>query len=363
MRLIHCADIHLDSKLTSNFDKDKAKERNRELLKNFSRLISYAEENNVDGVLISGDLFDTKLVSKLTLNVVMNEILAHPHIDFFYLKGNHDRDDLISAFSSVPDNFKTFSDNWTEYILEEKVHIYGIELNADNSFSAQKNFFPNPSDINIVMLHGQEADTLSQDKGEIIDIKNFRNKGINYLALGHVHKYSVGNLDAEGKYCYCGCLEARGFDECGVHGFVLLDIDLEKGIISDKFVPFAIRDCHEIEIDISGMDTSVSVIECISNNLDQLNLPSKDMIKVVLKGTVQVESERDLNYISSSFEDNYYLFRLYDETVTEINYSDYLYDKSLKGAFVREVYKSDLSDAEKAEIISLGIHAIAGGDL
>ena len=36
MKLIHCADLHLDSDMTSNLTKEKAKERRTELLVTFA---------------------------------------------------------------------------------------------------------------------------------------------------------------------------------------------------------------------------------------------------------------------------------------------------------------------------------------
>lgn len=47
-------------------------------------------------------------------------------------------------------------------------------------------------------------------------------------------------LDAR-TYCYAGCLEGRGFDECGEHGFVVPDIDEDTGTYTCEFVPFAPR--------------------------------------------------------------------------------------------------------------------------
>ena len=58
MKIIHCADIHLGSKLESNFTEAKAKERKAELFDNFVRLIEYAKDNEIYHVIIAGDLFD-----------------------------------------------------------------------------------------------------------------------------------------------------------------------------------------------------------------------------------------------------------------------------------------------------------------
>ena len=74
-------------------------------------------------------------------------------------------------------------------------------------------------------MHGQESDTDAKDKAEIINLKQLKNKNIDYLALGHIHTYKQSKLDNRGTYCYSGCLEGRGFDECGEKGFVLLNIE------------------------------------------------------------------------------------------------------------------------------------------
>ena len=39
MKLIHCADLHLDSKMNANLDKDHAKERKGELLHTFEKMV------------------------------------------------------------------------------------------------------------------------------------------------------------------------------------------------------------------------------------------------------------------------------------------------------------------------------------
>ncbi|MBO7187760.1 MAG: metallophosphoesterase, partial [Clostridia bacterium] len=64
MKIIHTADLHLDSKLNSNFSTDKAKIRRNEILLNFSRLLSDAEKQGVKIVIIAGDLFDEEKITK-----------------------------------------------------------------------------------------------------------------------------------------------------------------------------------------------------------------------------------------------------------------------------------------------------------
>ena len=63
MKIIHCSDLHLDSKMETNLDKEKARERKNEILITFEKLISYAKENDVKIIIIAGDLFDKKTIT------------------------------------------------------------------------------------------------------------------------------------------------------------------------------------------------------------------------------------------------------------------------------------------------------------
>ena len=95
MKLIHCADLHLDSDMTSNLTKEKAKERRTELLVTFQRMITYAKENDVHHILISGDLYDKKNISSTARNVFLTAVTDNKDIIFYYLKGNHDAESLF----------------------------------------------------------------------------------------------------------------------------------------------------------------------------------------------------------------------------------------------------------------------------
>ena len=78
MKIIHCADLHLDSKMTSNLSKEQAKERKMEILRTYSRMIEYAKNNDVKAIIIAGDLFDTRNVSATARNLVKDSITSNP---------------------------------------------------------------------------------------------------------------------------------------------------------------------------------------------------------------------------------------------------------------------------------------------
>lgn len=364
MKFIHCADLHLDSKLSANLDNEKMRQRRAEVLRTFVRMVAYAKEQGVRGILIAGDMFDTKNISAMVRNTVISEIQNHPEIHFYYLKGNHDNNNFLTE-QIFPENLKLFGEQWTTYTeADGKITISGIELTAENSGSAAHTYTPDISKFNIVMLHGQQADGDSKHRAENINLKAYRNKGIDYLALGHVHAYQKEALDARGFYCYPGCLEGRGFDECGEHGFVVLDIEEETGAFTHTFVPFAHRRLYTTEVDVTGLGSTARMATRIQELLDERQYDKEDMLKVVLTGSVDVECEKDITYLTAMLADRFYFAKVYDETALSVKQEDYLLDKTLKGEFVRVVMAQEhLSEEEKGNIIRYGLQALAGEEV
>lgn len=362
MKIIHCADLHLDSRMTSNLSSEQARERKNEILKTYSLMVDYAVNNDVKVIIIAGDLFDTKNVSATARNVVKNSIMDHPHIDFLYLKGNHDNDNFLSTLDAVPDNLKLFGDSWKTYKYKN-ITISGIELSKGNSVTAYNSLVLDHDDFNIVTLHGQEAKYQDKDKAETINLLNLKNKNIDYLALGHIHGYKVGILDNRGKYCYSGCLEGRGFDECGKKGFILIDIDEDKRSAEHEFISIAQREIFTEQVDVTGCLTTQDALECIKNKMKEMNYPKASLMKFVLFGDVDVECEINVDYMARYLEDKFYFIKIYNETKWNVNYSDYALDESLKGEFVRMVQASDMEDEKKAKVIRYGIQSLSGEEI
>lgn len=366
MKIIHCADLHLDSKLTANLPKDKIESRKAELLHTFLRMIDYANVHEVKAVLISGDLYDTTQISKTAINTVYEAVKNNPHIDFYYLRGNHDTEEIFQKNSRIPKNLRLFTDAWSHYEAEEtgKVVISGAELTKENCSYLYNSLDLNPEQFHIVMLHGQETEYKGKDKTVTIPLRHLKNKNIDYLALGHVHEYKWDTLDARGRFCYAGCLEGRGFDECGEHGFVLLDIDVEHGTFTHEFVPIAYRNLYTLSVDVTGCMTTFDVSDRINEALEKNNISEKNLVKVVLTGKLDIACELNMTLLLHLFEQDYYFFKIYDESDFFVDYTAFALDASLKGEFVRQVMGDEtLREEDKAAIVRYGIQALAGEEL
>ena len=362
MKIIHCADLHLDSKMTTNLSKEKAKERKNEILRTFTRMIDYAKNNKVKAILISGDMFDTRNVSAVVRNTVRDMMVQNPEIDFLYLRGNHDSDNFLSKLEELPQNLYMFEDDWTTYAYGN-VTISGLELSPENALTAYNSLVLDHNTFNIVMMHGQITGYRNKDKTETISLDDLRNKNIDYLALGHIHSFHIDKIDNRGVYCYPGCLEGRGFDECEQKGFVELDIDMNTLKANVNFVPMGYRTLYIMPVDVTGVHTTQEAAVRISQVIKEKAYASSSMVKIVLCGEIDVECELDLSFLEEQFSDYFYFLKVADETKILINYQDYEGDVSLKGEFVRMVMEADLTEEEKSMVIRAGIQALQGEEI
>ncbi len=101
IKILHTADLHLDSPLKSLALKD---ERLREQVQTatrttLERLVQYGIDEGISALLITGDLFDGKERSAKTAAFLISEMdrLGESGISVFYIKGNHDAENPILA--------------------------------------------------------------------------------------------------------------------------------------------------------------------------------------------------------------------------------------------------------------------------
>ena len=357
MKIIHTADLHLDSKMQSNLSKDKAQERKKELILTFERMVEFAKENNVEVIIIAGDMFDSQRVSVKTKERVFNIIKENSAIDFLYLPGNHDEDSFLAQIENEYTNLKFFDVSWTHFnygnIVIAGVKSQGLSKVIYDALNLEEDKF------NIVVMHGQTLKYNLKDDSDKVNLTKLKGKNIDYLALGHIHSYELDKLDNRGVYCYSGTLEGRGFDECGDKGFVLLEINNNKA--NYEFIPFAKRTLHTIEFDISNKNDWFSIEREVIDLV--LTINKKDLVKVVLKGKFNLAVEKQIEHLTSKLNDMFFYAKIKDESSLEIKAEDFENDISLKGEFIREVLKSDLKNEEKERVILIGLKALNGEDL
>lgn len=352
MKLIHCADIHLGSRLDSRLSQSAARQRRLEVRDTFRRMVEYARQQQIPGILLCGDVFDSHRPFKDDREFFYSVVKSNPEVTFFYLRGNHDCRE--SGRETLPENLKTFSHRWQTHILGDAA-ISGIELTADNALSLYASFAPAPGKRNLVMLHGQTA---SSPAPECICLSQLRNRGIDYLALGHIHSFATGRLDENSLWCYSGCPEGRGYDETGEKGFVLLDTE---DLQNPRFIPFSSRVIHRLTVDLTG---TADAYEAYRRVLEQPLPGSEDLLHLTLTGELDYDSDSLASDLTRYLEQRFFHLRIHDETLRRFDALAHRGDVSLRGEFIRAVLSgADYSRQEQQEILDLGLKALSGREV
>ena len=416
VRLIHTADLHLDSAFSSRFSKEEAEERRRNLLIAWNKLLQYGIERKVQAILISGDLFDSPVVSRSTMEIFLSSIRKNPEISFFYLRGNHDTKNTFRFRDDLPKNLFLFSKEGKKYRLKEKLVLLGQEFYGTerrNEFpeepygTERRSEFPEESygtesllelpefpeepeelveeellspssakdavqsiwnlkeeDCNILMLHGalrEGGPEVQNEQG--ISLKQLSRYPIHYLALGHIHKREEGKCGSL-YYIYPGCLQGRGFDEEGEKGFYYLEIEEETKEIKAEFVPLKEGEFRIITLFLSEEDGTLDAEEKIRESLKKEGAEAKDSVRIILKGEKRAEEERNLRYLEKQLEEGYAYIEIKEETKLKLRKEEFIHEKGLKGEFLRMVCESEsLSEEEKEKLMILGIGLLQGEEL
>lgn len=413
VRLIHTADLHLDSAFSSRFSKEEAEERRRNLLIAWNKLLQYGIERKVQAILISGDLFDSPVVSRSTMEIFLSSIRKNPEISFFYLRGNHDTKNTFRFRDDLPKNLFLFSKEGKKYRLKEKLVLLGQEFYGTerrNEFpeepygTERRSEFPEESygtesllelpeepeelveeellssssakdavqsiwnlkeeDCNILMLHGalrEGGPEVQNEQG--ISLKQLSRYPIHYLALGHIHKREEGKYGSL-YYIYPGCLQGRGFDEEGEKGFYYLEIEEETKGIKAEFVPLKEGAFRIVTIFLSEEDGTLDAEEKIRESLKKEGVDAKDSLRIILKGEKRAGEERNLRYLEKQLEEEYAYIEIKEETKLKLRKEEFIHEKGLKGEFLRMVSESEsLSEEEKEKLMILGIGLLQGEEL
>ena len=406
VKLIHTADLHLDSAFRSRFTKEEAENRRQKQLMAWKELLSFAVEKKVQGILIAGDLFDSPVVSHGTMDFFLSTIAEHPEISFFYLRGNHDTENTFRFQENLPKNLFLFSDKGKKYRLNDRLLLAGVEYGTkDISFGENKGATQGAGqaaeqaveqetvhgaealskneteseeeskflklkeeDCNILLLHGAlyqgtpKGDSLQGEEG--IFLKNLEKLPLSYIALGHIHKGGEGKLNNGALWAYPGCLQGRGFDEEGERGFLYLKVEEEKKEIRKEFIPIKQGEFRILEIELLEDEGTLACLKKIEVEMEKAGIVKEDSLRIILKGKKGLEQERNLRYLQLQLQDSVFFLEIRDECELSWNREEAMKEKSLKGEFLRVLAAADnLSKEEQEEIIALGMGLLQGGEL
>lgn len=275
MKFIHAADIHLDSPLnglTAYPDAPAAQLRNatREA---FTALVDRAIEEEVDFLVIAGDLYDGSWRDYNTGIFFCKEMgrLKRASIPVFVLFGNHDAESEMTRKLDLPDNVRCFSASKPEtFRIEElAVALHGQSFKVKETTANLATNYPAalPGHYNIGVLHTALGGYEAHPRYAPCTVDELHARGYQYWALGHVHEFA--QWSGPSTIVFPGNLQGRNVRECGRRGAALVTVDEMGETLVERIFIDVLRWEH-VQVDAASCESLVDVSRSIGRALEKL---------------------------------------------------------------------------------------------
>lgn len=285
LKIIHSADWHLDSPF-GGFSESQREILKQEQRKIPGKIADLCLRENCDMMLLSGDLFDGK-ATRDTVELV-KQALESSGVPVLISPGNHDFCQPGSPWleENWPENVFIFTNALESVTISGlDCRIYGAGYQSMDCPGLLEHFRADGNETyQIAVLHGDPVQSGSPYNP--ITAAQVRNSGLQYLALGHIHKAGMFR-SGETLCAWPGCPMGRGWDETGDKGVCIVTLGEETEI---RPVLLDTLRFHDLMVEVDG--DAVRALESI--------LPgsgSRDFYRITLTGY----GEADLSELKNRF--------------------------------------------------------------
>lgn len=274
-RILHTADWHIGVQpLAVNSRLQDYQQRRFEAAE---RVVALAKAENVDAVVIAGDLFHRPSVSPALLHSTVRILNRFAPLPVYLIPGNHDPlgkgnvwdsdiwDDAKPHIRICPDR--------SEVEVNEDVALYPCPLTQQKSGDDPTAWIPARDEhdkrIRIGLAHGSLR--IRPDINDFpIPVDRAEDRGLSYLALGHFHS-GWGS----GRTAYAGGIEAATFKD-GVGSVRIVDMD--GGLSAPDAT---VRECGLLRWNtIAHQCSSVDDVRALSRTIDGFGEPRNLVLNV-----------------------------------------------------------------------------------
>lgn len=330
IRIIHAADLHLDSPY-QGLSTAKAAMRREEQSLLLQRLVMLAGDEGADLMLLSGDLLDSASGSTATGEELLRWLGQAP-CPVFIAPGSSDCYSERSPWAklTLPENVTVFREKSIRMaaVPSACARIYGAAYTEPHSPPVLKGFHAERrADVyNILCMHMEQ-----------VSEEELAASGMDYAALGCGHTASGLKRSGGCHYAWPGCPEGRGFDECGEKTVSIVELGTEGCKL--RTVNIASRQYRSMSLDVTGKDPLLLI---------HTSLPD-DTVRDIYRITLTGETERapDLGRLHQNLDEMFFALQLRDRTGLTQSLWELAGEDTLRGIFLAKL--KTLMDSAKTE--------------
>ncbi|KRF43510.1 metallophosphoesterase family protein [Paenibacillus sp. Soil787] len=369
LRFMHAADLHLDSPFKGmSALPERVRERIREsTFEALKELVALAIQEQVDFVLISGDVYD---VSDRSLRAQIRfqkalEQLAEQGIPTYIIHGNHDPEDGRAAKLDWPAAVHFFACDQVETINVEKpnrgiiAQIHGISYrNSAVTDNLAVKFRAGQENVcQIGLLHTNVDGDTGHDNYAPCSKQDLLEAGMNYWALGHVHTRNV--LHQQPAIVYPGNLQGRSIRETGPRGCYIVEMS-EVGRAELTFHALDQVRWFQERLSAAGIQTEQELKDRLGEQLERIRAEADGrdaVVRLVLEGRSAVHAllrkGRALQELTAELREDederscfVWVESIEDRTASELDLEALQQEKSFLGDLLR--YSAALQGDDEA---------------
>jgi DNA repair protein SbcD/Mre11 len=299
MKLLHAADLHIDSPLRGL---ERYEDAPTDLLRGATRramenLVALAREERVDAVLLAGDIYDGDWRDFETGLFFRRQLgrLQEAGIPVYLVSGNHDADNKISKTLTYPENVFVFATHEAQTAPPNAdagfvVHGQGypkwnVTENLARSYPAAI-----PGLFNVGLLHTALTGRDGHDTYAPCTEQELAALGYDYWALGHVHKREV--VSKEPHIVFPGNIQGRHVKETGPKGCTLVTVRPGKTELEHRDLD-VVR-WAQIEVDAGQAASLDEVCTLAQVEIDRAEADAGDRLlaaRIVVVGRTEAHAE------------------------------------------------------------------------
>ncbi|MDF2486373.1 MAG: hypothetical protein K0R46_2541 [Herbinix sp.] len=352
MKFIHIADIHLGA--VPDADMPWGAQRAKEIWSSFQDIIRICNEEQVDLLLIAGDLFHRQpFVRELKeVNYILSKLETAQAL---IMAGNHDYIGARSNYQDFEWNEKVhffLGDEVERMSYEElNVEVYGLSFRMKDIYeSLYDGAKPEKNDrIHILLAHGGDERNIPINRKKLVELN------YDYIALGHIHKPEM----ITDKIAYCGSLEPLDKNETGERGYIFGEINRnEDGKRSTiiRFVPHSVRSYRRCSLPVNVETTGGSLLDLARSTIKEQGEQH------IYSFTIQGVRDETIHFDKEAIKALGNVLETVDQSVPDYDF-DALYRENsdnVIGMFIRKIQESAEQDEIAKKALYYGIEALLG---
>ncbi len=299
MKIVHAADLHLDSPLRGleRYEGAPVEEIRGATRRALENLVGLCVEEEAELLLIAGDLFDGEWNDYSTGLFFAGQMarLGEASVRVVWVRGNHDAASRVVKRLRLPDNVHELSDRHPESIAFEElgIAVHGqsfargaVEEDLSRGYPPRREGL-----VNIGLLHTSATGREGHDVYAPCTVEGLVAKGYDYWALGHVHQREV--LSREPWVVFPGNLQGRHIRETGPKGATLIELESERIVSVEHRVLDVVR-WALCRVDASDATSADEVVDLARAGIEQELALAEGRtlaVRVVVDGMTRAHAE------------------------------------------------------------------------